>query len=133
MSFPMKPRSFMAWKRYIAPVRGIKVQGDKKAPPTRWWNHLWLVLFGWKTVVVFTGSVPIKLGLTCGFKVGYRDFHGRAYISTGSVKAEGFKMLIGHEDCTFFAVTSDTLEEIELVNAARVARNHPGWKHLPLL
>ena len=75
------------------------VQGDKNAPPTRWWNHWWLVLFGWKTIVTF--RVPEEVA-KAGYYVGYWAFKGPAMCKNERLHDEIFSMKIGHENCRFF-------------------------------
>lgn len=113
---------------------GYHVEGDTTVDQTRWWNHLWLVWFGWKTVAVFEAKTDKA------FRVGYQDKWGKVYINTklhntsakhgqfakSEMLNEGeripvnhgymrtlegfthrwphFNVLVGFEDCTFFAI-----------------------------
>ncbi|HLD61106.1 MAG TPA: hypothetical protein VJA27_03175, partial [Patescibacteria group bacterium] len=57
----------MQWKK-IGLHEGTPVAGDKSVPPTRWWNHVWLVFFGWKMIVTF--RVPKEVAAK-GYFVGF--------------------------------------------------------------
>lgn len=105
------------WKRSDGgkSCNGRTVEGDTTVPPTRWWNHWWLVWRGWSTVAVF------EVKTDKAFRVGYRDAWATAYINTDllNVPVTGarplgrttrwphFNLLVGFEDCTFFAVDED--------------------------
>jgi hypothetical protein len=123
----------MKWLPYTGSAKGLMVEGDKTVAKTNVFTHLFLLLWGWKTVVVFQDATPNQLGLACGFKVGYRDFKGRSNLGQETVKANGFRMKIGYEDCAFFAVTSDTLQEIPLKVTLRTTKNDANWNDFPLL
>lgn len=56
--------------------KGCLVEGDTTVSPTRWWNHLWLLRWGWRTAVVF----EVKTDKV--FRVGFRNKWGKAYINT---------------------------------------------------
>jgi len=95
------------WKSFTAfQPKGFFIRGDAKATPTKWWNHLWLVLFGWtKVAVLRAADAPAE-----GWLIGYRDFTGKQLVRTTLIKVMDVRMLIGHEDCTFFAVTKEWKE-----------------------
>jgi hypothetical protein len=90
------------WKEYKgASITGTLVQGDPESPPTRWYNHLYLVLFGWKVTVCFQVS---EYDAKHGYHVGYVPFNGKAMAEVDTYFDRQFRMKIGHEDCTFFAI-----------------------------
>lgn len=94
------------WKK-IELDSGTAVEGNKSAPPTRWWNHLWLALFGWKIVVTF--RVPKTLAES-GYYIGYSPIMGGAMYNTEICHDEHFSMKVGHEDCKFFALPVETTQ-----------------------
>ncbi|MBU0540081.1 hypothetical protein KKF59_03225 [Patescibacteria group bacterium] len=98
----------MGWKKYEGQeLYGTPVEGDKNASPTKWWNHLWLVLNGWKTVAVFRVS---QEATERGYRVGYVPFDGSAVVNSVVNYHREFRMRVGHEDCVFFAVMTDGRE-----------------------
>ncbi len=115
----------MAWQKFnpTTPPKGVIVKGDPDAPPTRWYNHLWLVLFGWKTQALFVVHTDDK-----PFRIGFRNHKGDQYLNStvfsgrrlhevtflpdGTPKFHwpAFRAKIGHEACTFFAIGLDGKE-----------------------
>ena len=87
------------WKKEPNPLSGVKVEGDKAMPPTRWWNHLYLLLWGWRTVVVF--SVPDEVA-RAGYFIGFTDFRNRSKRETKPCHDPTFILKVGHEDSTVF-------------------------------
>ncbi|KAA0205545.1 hypothetical protein EDM68_05390 [Candidatus Uhrbacteria bacterium] len=93
------------WKHYTGRVTGMRLDGDPKVPATRWWNHLYLLLFVWREITILEvpeGAAP--------FRVGYKDDFGRAKCRTRPVYSRRFAVSHGHEPCTFFAVLYDGTE-----------------------
>ena len=116
----------MSWKTFSGQVTGVKVDGDPTVPATRWYNHLWLLAFGWKKVAVFdiANAGP-------GARVGYRPFTGEAMLCTVPLENEMFRVRIGHEACTFFVVDKDDKEvPIHLVKVT--TKDDPLFQH-PLI
>ena len=76
-------------------IAGLFVEGDPNVPPTRWWNHLYLLFWGWETVVVFQvdrskdGSLP--------YRVGFRDSWGKTMLYAIPRYYPCFVARIGHE------------------------------------
>lgn len=101
-------------------MTGAHVEGDKNVPATKWWNHLWLVLAGWKTMVVF--QVMDEAKAEAGYRVGYKDKFGRCKVCHVVSNSRKFKMLIGHEGCTFFAVDLDG-NELPILALERLPRD----------
>lgn len=99
----------MSWKTFNGQVRGLYVRGDASVPPTRWWNHLWLLFFIWKKVTVLRPAVHLG-----SYRVGYVPFKGRSMVLDKPLNLSKFAVRNGHEDCTFFAV-ADNGNEVELV------------------
>lgn len=108
-----------------------KVQGDKTVMQTKWWNYWYLILFGWRAAVMFEiHEVPPG-----GFYVGYRDSWGRVYIREQPVEDRRFAMLVGHEDCEFFALdmpvpAGDNLEFIQVSRMSKAAAKKAGIRIL---
>ena len=95
------------WYRYREKVQGTAVFGDPMVPATKWWNHLVLLFFRWKTVVVFeVGLAAAK----AGYRVGYLPVNGKAMIKDAGNFDQRFRMRIGRETCTFFAIAADGAE-----------------------
>jgi hypothetical protein len=93
------------WKSYTGRIEGIILQGDPKVPPTRWWNHLWLVLFVWNEVTIL--EVPPDAP---PYRVGYAPYAGGQMYQTRLLHKPRFAVRHGHENCRFFAVTADGTE-----------------------
>lgn len=85
-------------------VPGTLVKGDNSAPPTRWWNHLWLAMFGWNMIVTFRVPNEVAAG---GYFVGYTPSKGSAWYKKVRCHDEFFSMKVGYEDCVFFALPID--------------------------
>ena len=116
------------WKRYRGKIRSLCVEGDKTAPPTTWWNHLYLALWGWKVVTVFEVSVEeAKLG----YRIGYLPFDGKAMIEERINHDRRFRVKNGNEACTFFAIAPDGIE-VALTMVARSVKNDATYEHAPL-
>ncbi len=107
----------VSWKKHPKPVtRGTLVMGDDMAMPTRWWNHWALATFGWKTVAILEAR---SKDVFPGFKPITGDI---AYVSTERLR-EGnrFRMRIGREACTFFAIDLSGNEvRVDFVKKARI-------------
>ena len=122
-------RSSMGWKRFEGPdIRGSLIMGDDSASPTKWWNHLWLALWGWKTVVVF--QVP-REAIERGYRVGYRPFDGKTMLEETINYDRQFRMKVGREDCVFFAVMKNGLEAT-LTLVARADVSDVRYQSAPL-
>ncbi|MBP9747587.1 hypothetical protein KBD13_01460 [Patescibacteria group bacterium] len=116
------------YKVFKGQVAGLEMAGDLAAPPTKWWNHLYLALWGWKTIVVLEVSEEVA---KAGYRVGYRSFFGRVMLGEGVLHARRFRMQIGHEPCTFFAVDAAG-HEVPLLLVERTTKNNPVYAGLPL-
>lgn len=101
----------MGWEEYKGGAKGVFVEGRKNTPPTRWWNHWWLALFGWKDLAILETAD----GLVHLLIIGYRPFKGQARLQMTAVTTSRVAVRIGHEDCTFFALDADDHSEIPLV------------------
>ncbi len=127
-------RQKMSWNAFNGNVTGgVKVGGDPKSPPTHWWNWFYLAKFGWKTVAVFKLKNPEDAAR--GYRIGYKPTTGDATGET-RVKSEvqtsfGFRMKVGYEECTFFAVDRNDAEvPIEFV--AKTVKGDAQYADLPL-
>lgn len=92
------------WLRHHGNVEGTNVGGDPTAPPTRWWNHLYLALIGWKMVSIFEVSPATA---TLGYRVGFLPQNGKAMVKQEVCHDEKFAMKNGHEECTFFVIDTN--------------------------
>ena len=118
------------WKRYEGGAcTGILVKGDPSVPPTRWWNHLYLLWFGWKQVAVFWA--PARAMTYFSYRIGYRTCTGEAFIRVKPIQDNCFRMLVGHEDVTFFAVDR-SYQEVPIGLAKVTARDDPTCTRYPL-
>lgn len=116
------------WKRYRGKIRSLCVEGDKTAPPTTWWNHLYLALWGWKVVTVFEVSVEeAKLG----YRIGYLPVNGKAMIESRVNHDRRFRVKNGHEACTFFAIALDGTG-VALKMIARSVKDDTTYENAPL-
>lgn len=93
------------WREYPGRVEGLLLAGDKNVPPTKWWNHLWLIHRVWKTVSVLVVPVEVK-----AYRVGYIPESGVAMFSTKVLNVPWFAVRHGYEDCRFFAVDLEGTE-----------------------
>lgn len=93
------------WKRYAGRVIGIHLAGDPNVPPTRWWNHWFLVHFVWKQVSIL--EVPEEVDV---YRIGFIDTFGGTMYNTRPMFKRRFAVRHGHEPCSFFAVTKDGTE-----------------------
>ena len=116
------------WSSYKGSVQGVKVEGDKSAPPTKWYNHLILALWGWKVVTVFEVS---EGAARIGYQVGYMPFDGKGMVESKVNYDRRFRMKNGHEDCTFFAVNPKG-EEVALKVVTRTMKDDPAYQDAPL-
>lgn len=108
----------MSWKVFDGAVRGTRVDGDPTVAPTRWWNHLYLLMFCWKKIAVFQVMPGDD---DKGYYIGYVPMSGRAMISTELTHTGTFSVKEGFEPCTFFALDRDGREiPLELVLETRL-------------
>jgi len=100
----------MTWVKFDASqIHGTRAKGDKTVPPTRWWNHLYLLLFRWRKVTVYL--VPEEY---TSYRVGYKPETGPARILEEPLNSRRFAVRNGFEDCVFFAIDRDGHEIILL-------------------
>jgi hypothetical protein len=116
------------WKRFQGKIQGIHVDGDAESPPTEWWNHLYLALWGWKVVTVFEVTEEAAMS---GYRIGYLPFDGKAMLESAMNHDRRFRMKIGHEACTFFAIAPDGTEA-ELKVVSRTMKDDVKHKDAPL-
>jgi hypothetical protein len=118
---PFQGEAMIAWSKFSGKVEGLLVEGDKTMPPTTWWNFHWLYWFGWKRVVVFEVSPEIA---SRGFHVGFKQ-GSEAKVHFATCRVRRFKLRLGHEDCTFFAI-DDTGREVP-IKLLDVAGKDEDW------
>lgn len=117
------------WNKFTGQVEGVQVHGDKDVKPTRWWRHLFLALWGWKTIVVLEVDDPHAAA--DGYRIGYVPFRGPAKLKDRVLVDRCFRMKVGREDCTFFAVNRFG-KEVALRVIARTGKDNPTYWDLPL-
>lgn len=117
------------WEKFHGRVRGFPVEGDKSVAPTTWWRHIFLALWGWKTVVVLEVEDPHAAA--DGYRIGFIPFRGTPQLKQKVLVDRCFRMKVGREDCTFFAVDRSG-REIALRVIARTDRNNPTYHDVPL-
>lgn len=114
------------WLRFNREVAGVLVPGDITVPPTTFWNWPWMVFSGWKMVAVLRVADGVAAR---GYYIGYRPtVQGRSAVwkqrlQSDVFHAPVFRMRIGREPCTFFAIGVDGTEEcLELVVTEDIKR-----------
>jgi hypothetical protein len=112
------------WNRYREKVQGAAVLGDPRVPSTRWWNHLVLLFLYWKTVIVFEVEAATAKE---GYHVGYLPRSGRAMVKDTINHDQRFRMRIGREACTFFAIATDGTE-IPIKIRSRTTMDDPVYQ-----
>lgn len=118
----------MGWKTYSGAARGITIDGDENASPTRWYNHLFQLLWGWRLVAVLeVADDPHRL-----LHLGFRDHKGKAMVMTSPLPSRAFRVRVGHEGCDFFLVDGDGMEHV-LRQIIRTTKDDPKYDEYPLL
>lgn len=119
---------YAKWQIFKGSVVGTRVEGDLAAPPTRWWNHLYLLLYGWNKVAVLR---LVKLKAAYGvYYIGYVALRGSARI-TKVYAGSHVRMRIGREPCRFFALELDG-KEIPLDLVGVFDKKYPAYTDIPL-
>ena len=116
------------WHPYHGGARGTKVPGDPTVPATRWWNAWFLRRFRWKKVVVFAPQAPPHTA----YRIGFRDAWGNAFVLDRMATDAQFAMRLGHEECTFFALSRHGETEIPLRGVAVTRLDDPHYRNTPL-
>lgn len=116
----------MSWKKFQTKFFGYEIDGDTSMPETRWWNHLWLLWFGWRVAAVMEVSTDTP------YRVGFRDFRGKTMLCDTIMTSKRFRAMIGHEPCHFFAIDEQGYE-IELVEITRVPKTDVRYGMVPLI
>jgi hypothetical protein len=99
----------MGWNVYDKKVNGVRLQGDQTMPPTRWWNHLFLLWFRWSLWSVC--EVPEGAG---PYQIGYVPFQGPARLRSEPINTRRFAVRHGREDCTFFVLACNDGRELPI-------------------
>ena len=137
-------RHHLAWwgaerarREQLAPrCAGILVRGDKRVAPTNLFNWRFMVhQGGWKMMAVF--RLANLAEATKGYRIGYRPSNSEQWI-VGKERvlpelrtSEFFRMRIGHEDCTFYAVDREG-NELGLVPVIVTNIDNPSYRTMPL-
>lgn len=117
------------WKRFQGSITGAPVDGDLTQPPTRWWNHFFLARWGWKAVVVFAVDPD---DAKAGYRVGYKpSTGGPTMLKSDILHDSSFRMKLGRENCTFFAIGASG-QEIPLQFASLTSVNDPKYTTVPM-
>jgi hypothetical protein len=125
-----------AKREQIVPrCKGVLVRGDPNVASTNLLNWAYMVhMGGWKTAAVFRVAPTDAI---CGYRIGYRPSNpdqwiiGKERILAELHTSELFRVRIGREDCTFYAVGRDG-KEIPLETVARTAVKSGTYKDAPL-
>ena len=99
------------WEKFEGKITGIKILGDKTVSKTYPWNRWFLRRYRWQAKIFHVWLVDAKHG----YRVGLIPGNGKAKIINFVCHDLAFAMIIGNEDCTFFAVKGNSLEEIKLL------------------
>ncbi|MBI4449644.1 hypothetical protein HY634_01160 [Candidatus Uhrbacteria bacterium] len=123
----MRTMNGYTWHTYHGDARGSKIEGDATAWSTQWWNA-WFIQRLWKKLVVFR---PQTLPNT-PYRIGFRTHDGRSFVMDRMITDAQFAMRVGHEDCTFFALSKTDGLEIPLRVVAHTNKDDPKHQDTPL-
>ncbi|MDQ7814499.1 MAG: hypothetical protein RDU25_01695 [Patescibacteria group bacterium] len=119
----------MGWTKFYgskvhgSTIHGTLAKGDKTMPPTRWWNHLFLLWFKWDKVTVFeVASLNREEKQVAPYRVGYKPQVGPAMLRDDLMTSRRFAVLNGNEDCVFFAVDENG-NEVALLEIEQVSKD----------
>ena len=79
----------------------VFVRGDEEVPPTRAGRKWFDMRFFWRQQAVLQ---VMEEQSRRGFFVGFFDHKGRAFLRVRPIHDQKFRMRVGHEDVTFFAL-----------------------------
>jgi len=121
------------WKKFDGKAVGVKVEGDSNVRPTTFVNRPYMQWFGWKTVAVFRVSAEIA---KAGYRWGYIPTANGLAIGVPMLSVEVFhdkvfRVRVGREDCTFFAVDADG-KEVGLVFVEKTTKKNGFFAETPL-
>jgi hypothetical protein len=122
------------WKRFKGQIKGTLVEGDPSVRATTIWNWLLMKLWGWKTVAVFAVGVG---DAEHGYRIGYLPMkNGDTLVGQARLNIEifpdlFFRVRIGREPCTFFALNLSGAE-IALRLIAREDTRTGAHRDVPL-
>jgi hypothetical protein len=118
----------MGWLTFNGPAKGVTVDGDPSVPATKWYNHLWLLAFGWKKVAVLLVEGEFEPRCT----PGYRNAWGQAQVRDEPLTTSTFRVRIGHEACAFFVLDKDGKEKaLRVVEVT--TKGDPKYRQFPLV
>ena len=130
----MKKTGKKIWKRYSSGIdtkEAVYIEGDKSVPKTRWWNHLWLLLYRWRTVAIF--EIVHDDLFYVGYQPGFRTIKDEVYVlQNHEVCEKRFGMLIGHEACEFFVLLKNTTTCLKLKLVVLTTKDDPKYKDVVL-
>jgi len=122
-------------EQLIPRCQGVMVSGDENVAPTNLLNWAYMVhMGGWKSVAVFRVD-PVAAAQ--GFRIGYRPSNpdqwiiGKERVLADFHTDEFFRVRIGREDRTFYAVGRDG-KEVGLALITCTAVNDHNYEGAPL-
>lgn len=115
----------IGWKVHTSAVRGLLVLGEESVPRTRFWNHWFLFLWGWRRVVILEAREKDVFP-------GYINAKGVPKYSLVRTEGKRFRARIPHEARTFFAVNI-AKEEVPLQFVTRAHIRDKAYADLPLI
>lgn len=124
----MRTMNGYAWHAYHGTAHGTRVEGDAAVWATRWWNEWFLRRFSWKKVAILQPQAAAGIP----YRIGYRTPDGQAFVMDRMVTDAQFAVRIGHEDCTFFALSKSDGFEIPLRVAAMTRLGEHRYADTPL-
>lgn len=99
-----------SWKRYEQHINSnltVFSRGDRSVPPTRWWNHWYLLLTkAWKRAIVIEVE-PNHGNPHAIFAIGYDPVKGAAMCRPLNRMTTKVAFRVGFEPCCFFALDSE--------------------------
>lgn len=81
-------------------ISGCTLIGDTKVPPTTLRNIIFLKKFVWVHGVFKVSQSAAR----AGYRVGYIAYDGTMRVCSSWLHDQSFRVRIGHEHCTFFAI-----------------------------
>jgi len=124
----MRAMNGYAWRPYHGTAHGTRVEGDATVWATRWWNAWFLRRFHWKKIAILRPQIAHGTH----YRIGFRTTDGQAFVMDRMVTDAQFAVRIGHEDCTFFALSKTDGHEVPLRVVATTHREDTHHQDVPL-